>query len=183
MIEKSFIKRFLSFNFWEQFNPSFTVSKTNLISPRAENCFIRVTSLHTHIASDASAPMFCFSFGGVITVRRVSFLQSADTQEFIANFNCLGQWHSAYNKNCKKKKKKKQNLNYISLKIDLSGMLHQEVFLPCYLWLFSKASKPEWLLKPEISMAEESMICCESFQPSIDGKRLKCSGEESSLFF
>lgn len=38
-------------------------------------------------------------------------------------------------------------------------------------------------LKPRISMAEESVICWESFQPSIDGKRLKCSGDESSLFF
>jgi hypothetical protein len=40
-----------------------------------------------------------------------------------------------------------------------------------------------WFLKLEISIAEESMICCESFQPSIDGKRLKCSGEEPLYFF
>lgn len=40
-----------------------------------------------------------------------------------------------------------------------------------------------WFLKTEISIAEESVICSESFQPSIDGKRLKCSGDESSLFF
>lgn len=110
MIEKGFIKRFLSFNCRVQLKPSFTVSETNLISPRAENCFIWVTSLPRHVASNASAPMFCFSFGGVIIVWRVSFPQSADTQEFIANFNCLGQWHIAYNKNSKKKKKAK-NLN------------------------------------------------------------------------
>lgn len=83
MIEESFIKKLLSFNFGEQFKPSFTMSKTNLISLRAENCFIVVTSLHRHTASDASAPMFCFSFGGVIIVWRVSFLQSADTQDLL----------------------------------------------------------------------------------------------------
>lgn len=180
MTEKSFIERFLSFNFQEQFQPSFTVSKTNIIGAQAENCFILVTSSPRRIASDASALMFCFSFGGVIIVWRFYFLQSADTHEFITNFHCLGQWHIDFNKNSKKKSKK---LKFISLKIHLSVMLHQDVFLPCYLWLFQEASKPGWLLKPEISIAEESMICCESFQPSIDGKRLKCSGEESSLFF
>lgn len=65
---------------------------------------------------------------------------------------------------------------YITLSNDLSDDI-----LSSYLWLLLKAWKPAWLLKPEISIAEESVICCESFQPSIDGKRLKCSGDESSL--
>ena len=65
-MEKSFSKRFLSFNFQEQFKLSFTVTRTNIFSQRI--VFILVTSLQSHTASGASAPKFCFAFGGVIII-------------------------------------------------------------------------------------------------------------------
>ena len=68
MMGKSFLKRLLSFNFQEQFNPSRIVTKTSIISLMSENHFILLTSLHRPIASGASAKMLCFPFGGVITV-------------------------------------------------------------------------------------------------------------------
>lgn len=66
-IRKTFITRFLSFNFQEQFKPSFIVTKTSIVSSQSEKHFILVISLHRH-SSGTSAPMFCFPFGGVIIV-------------------------------------------------------------------------------------------------------------------
>lgn len=96
MTERSFLKRVLSFNFQEQYRPSFIVAKTNIISPHVWESFHIANSLHRNIASGASALVFCFLFGGVIIVWRFHFLESADTQSFIVNFNCLSQWHINY---------------------------------------------------------------------------------------